>query len=63
MRGGGERDAFMKPVPAGLDESSLDEATRRIYENTPMAPTTKLLSLLREEAGSARIDVNALEAA
>ena len=49
LRGGGERAVFRKPVPAGLAESSLDEAVRRYYEDTPMAPTNNLLSLLRTE--------------
>ena len=49
LRGGGEGVVFRKPVPAGLEESSLDETVRRYYEDTPMAPTKNLLSLLRKE--------------
>ena len=63
LRGGGERETFMKPMPVGLEESSLDDVARRYYDRTAMAPTTKLLSLLREEAGGATINVNTMDAA
>lgn len=49
LRGGGERAVFRKPVPAGLEESSLDEVVRKYYSDSPMAPTKNLLSLLRKE--------------